>query len=469
MRLSVHKRDIRLTSPLLKYASNKTSQGGEDGIIQRVFDLLPDDGGPRYCVDIGSWDGKHLSNTYSLLRSGWHGLLVEADAARSAAAAELYRDNPRVACVTSMVTPESLPAMLREHGVPQEFSFLSIDIDGGDYHLLSSLRDSEFKPKLVCIEFNPTIPNCVSFVQEDSPQCHKGSSLRALHDLAQEMGYATIVTTTFNAFLLRSSLYCFMEDLPQPLSQAPLIEQLHSESMCTWMMQCYDGELKYAGVLKLLWLRRAINAQQLQVLRKKEWQFPFAPPPADTGSSSSSRVGGASKGAGPGGIEGAISIRRAAPSDFASIVELLDGWCDGPGLPLAYTIPRLLLEHVCDTSFVALDRDGEPIALLVGMVSQCQLASAPTGVDEHERRCSQLCHVGVSPRWRRLGVATALVERFSAAVGGPAGEYSCCVVRCEVEAQRRCSGSFEAFLRKAGFVEGGGGGEGRIVMERLLF
>jgi hypothetical protein len=70
----------------LNYASNKTSQCGEDGILEHLFALLglPADGGRGYCVDIGAWDGKHLSNTYSLVHEqGWGGLLVEADPTRA--------------------------------------------------------------------------------------------------------------------------------------------------------------------------------------------------------------------------------------------------------------------------------------------------------------------------------------------------------------------------------------------------
>jgi hypothetical protein len=43
--------------------------------------------------------------------------------------------------------------------------------------------------------------------------------------------------------------------------------------MCTWASQTYDGELVWSGVRKLLCQRRAINPQQLQVLKKKECVF----------------------------------------------------------------------------------------------------------------------------------------------------------------------------------------------------
>ena len=55
--------DIHSTSPLLQYASNVHSQGGEDGILDRLLQLVGT--GPKHCIDIGAWDGVHLSNTRS--------------------------------------------------------------------------------------------------------------------------------------------------------------------------------------------------------------------------------------------------------------------------------------------------------------------------------------------------------------------------------------------------------------------
>ena len=59
---------------LIRFARDDTSQGGEDGILQAIYDCLGD--GPRTLVDVGAWDGVHLSNTHSLLvpdTSTWRG------------------------------------------------------------------------------------------------------------------------------------------------------------------------------------------------------------------------------------------------------------------------------------------------------------------------------------------------------------------------------------------------------------
>lgn len=101
--------DAPRRSHLLQYALNITSQGGEDGVIAKIFEYLNNDdtainteatssakssetiSGLKYCVDIGAWDGKHLSNTYLLITSaGWGGLLFEADMKRHEQMQSLY-------------------------------------------------------------------------------------------------------------------------------------------------------------------------------------------------------------------------------------------------------------------------------------------------------------------------------------------------------------------------------------------
>mgnify|MGYP005990678903 CR=1 FL=1 len=86
-------RETKHSSPLLRHARDVTSQGGEDGILEELFRRLPmpSDGFPRSCIEVGSWDGKWLSNTYSFCAvQGWRGLLIEADAHRSDQAAAMY-------------------------------------------------------------------------------------------------------------------------------------------------------------------------------------------------------------------------------------------------------------------------------------------------------------------------------------------------------------------------------------------
>jgi hypothetical protein len=267
-------KDCKLSSPYLKFASNLTSQGGEDGILQILFGEIGLGERP-YCVDIGAWDGKHLSNTYNLIANGnWGGLLVEADPARHEELTKLYSERPDVTCICALAGIEgahSLNNLLLQACVPKELDFLSIDVDGADYHLWNTLS-GQFFPRVVCIEFNPTIPNDVIFIQEKDIRIQQGSSLLAIKDLGESLGYALIVTTLFNAIFVRKDLVHLLK-----FEVTNDLNDLHSSSMVTEIFQTYDGEIKVVGPRKLIWHKVSLNPEKMQPISKKQRQFLFRP------------------------------------------------------------------------------------------------------------------------------------------------------------------------------------------------
>ena len=315
-------RDCRDSSYFLRYAKNYTSQGGEDGILEHLFKLVGTNKDP-YCVDIGAWDGQHLSNSYMLTHEKkWGGLLVEANSERHAVLSSLYKDRNDVRCLDCLVDIDgenSLLNLLRQNNVPKDLDFISIDVDGADYHLWQSIGD-EYKARVVCIEFNPTIPNHIYYIQERDITIQEGSSLLALVELGRVFGYHVVVTTTFNAIFLRNDLLSLLPDgiftyLPLPgslhittdtttdtttnttttstttdivhklppthnsIHRIVDLNSLHQCSMSSDLFQTYSGELKLCGIKKLLWHRIPINIQQIQVIKpKKDRIFPFAPP-----------------------------------------------------------------------------------------------------------------------------------------------------------------------------------------------
>lgn len=291
------------SSYFLQYAKNYTSQGGEDGILEELFRLVGTTERP-YCVEIGAWDGKHLSNSYRLVfEKEWNGLLVEANPDRCQSLAALYSARPDVTCLECLVDIDgdhSLKNILTSHNVPRDLDFISIDVDGADYHLWDSIG-STFKARVVCIEFNPSIANHIHYVQPRDIAVQEGSSLRALVELGRSLGYHIVVTTTFNAIFVRQDLLPLLPEgiftylplaregselwtAPAPVLQATLdrtvdLNSLHNCAMATDMFQTYCGELKYCGPKKLLWHRLPLNPQQMQVIKtKKERVFPFKPP-----------------------------------------------------------------------------------------------------------------------------------------------------------------------------------------------
>lgn len=191
---------------LLDFQSNQTSECGEDGILSHIFEKVG--AGSRYCVDVGANDGVALSNTRSLIKDhGWSGVLIEKDAEAFSRLQSLYAGNKGVTTVQDEVRSRGenrLDAVLSRAGAPHDIDLLSIDIEGNDYHIWASMKRT---PRVVVIDFNPTVPNDVLLVQEDDGSVHDGASLRALIELGAAMGYELAAATTWNAIFVRRDLF----------------------------------------------------------------------------------------------------------------------------------------------------------------------------------------------------------------------------------------------------------------------
>jgi hypothetical protein len=77
-----------------------------------------------------------------------------------------YEGNERVIALNRFVgfDPDNcLDKILADTPIPKNFDLLSIDVDGNDYHIWEAVE--EYRPKVVVIEFNATIPPEVEFVQ----------------------------------------------------------------------------------------------------------------------------------------------------------------------------------------------------------------------------------------------------------------------------------------------------------------
>jgi hypothetical protein len=235
---------------LLEYKKDVHSQFGEDGVTEKILSLLPET--DKWCVEFGAWDGMFLTNTRHLIDSkGYSAVLIEADKKKYVDLKKNYSQKKNVFPVNAFVgfkSDDSLDAILRKTPIPKNFDFLSIDIDGNDYHVWKAV--SEYKPKVVVIEFNPTIPTHIRFVQPADPQVSQGSSLLSIVELAREKGYELVSVLPINAFFVLKEYY----PLFQIESNSPEVLRSYLGDI-TYMFLGYDGTVFLEGSKKMLWHR----------------------------------------------------------------------------------------------------------------------------------------------------------------------------------------------------------------------
>lgn len=177
------------------------SQNNEEQIVKEYFDrYYPNLTGT--VLDIGANDGKTLSNSRALISElDWHAVLIEAARTPFTALQELYKDNKDVVChnlaicnedgqlqfyesghhlgrtdvglVSSLVPSETerwkkagvkyteytveartWTALCSENYPNEIFDFITIDIEGLDYDVLTQINLSAHGCKCLCVEWN---------------------------------------------------------------------------------------------------------------------------------------------------------------------------------------------------------------------------------------------------------------------------------------------------------------------------
>jgi FkbM family methyltransferase len=195
---------------LRAFARQVRSQGGEDGILAEIFRRV----GTETCVavEFGVETGEENNTAHLIREHGWQALLMEGDEDKFARLAEHYRDCPAVRPVRAVVTSTNIERLLAEHGVPEEFDLLSIDIDGNDYWVWAAVK--RWRPRVVVVEYNASKPPPGRWVMRENPDHawdgtdYFGASLASLADLGRSKGYVLVGTDPrgVNAFFVRADL-----------------------------------------------------------------------------------------------------------------------------------------------------------------------------------------------------------------------------------------------------------------------
>ncbi len=172
------------------------SQGGEDGVIAAIFELIGTTN--RHYVEFGCGDGVQC-NTAKLRKDGWDGLLMDGMATPATDEAVIHKE---------WITADNIDELFRKHGVPDEPDLVSIDLDGNDYWVWQKLSS---RPRVVVAEYNAnlavdqalTIPHDPEHQWDGSD--YYGASLRALESLGRAKGYRLVYCNAagVNAFFVR--------------------------------------------------------------------------------------------------------------------------------------------------------------------------------------------------------------------------------------------------------------------------
>ncbi len=187
---------------------NANSQNGEDGVLEWLFGKIGFKG--KIAVEFGAWDGIYLSNIrYISSENQLKRVYIEGDRKKYEDGKENYKNQKDVLFINEYVglgkKYKTLDTILKENNVPNELDILSIDIDGYDYWIWDSLV--EYRPRVVVIEYNPTVSNSVIMIPPHGEIAGFGASPKAIVQLGKEKHYELVEVTACNLIFIVGEEY----------------------------------------------------------------------------------------------------------------------------------------------------------------------------------------------------------------------------------------------------------------------
>ena len=182
------------------------SQWGQDGVLDKIFETIGTTN--KYFVEFGSsGNDSGMGNTAQLRRQGFDGLLMDGSA-------RPYNNdvNDRKYDVQiEFIKPSNINNLFEKHNVPLEFDFLSIDIDGQDFHVWNNL-DVKYNPRVVSIEINyhisplkdKVMPLNDNWIWKGNEM--SGASVLAVKKLGNKKNYSLVATCMSDAIFVRNDL-----------------------------------------------------------------------------------------------------------------------------------------------------------------------------------------------------------------------------------------------------------------------
>jgi len=175
---------------------------------------------------------------------GWHATLIEISPIKF----EALVQNVKPKCPSCVllnirvgIGEESLDQLLKQQNMADwEFDLLSIDIDGNDYYIFESLHI--IRPRVVLVEYNPTLPAHLDILYPYDPDNHMGCSVSALVRVGSSKGYRLVALTEVNA------IFVVEEEFHKFADYETSLEKIKVDYAVSYLVTDYLG--RYAVVSK---------------------------------------------------------------------------------------------------------------------------------------------------------------------------------------------------------------------------
>lgn len=195
----------------------KYSQANEESYLEFILKNIHSTN--RFILELGAWDGYHLSNTRHFIEQGYKGLLIDGD----------NKGNDEVK--KHFITKENILTILDSYACPKAFDLFCIDLDGNDLYIIEEVL-KEYRPSVIIAEFNPKFQPNESFVIKYNPSHiwqkndFYGFSFLAGSLMAEKNGYTVVFQNdALNMYfidneILAQSLQTSIDEIPKLIPKA---------------------------------------------------------------------------------------------------------------------------------------------------------------------------------------------------------------------------------------------------------
>jgi hypothetical protein len=130
---------------LNNYEKKIYSQNGEDGITEKLIDLLyGNDKNNKYYVEFGVENGTECNTRILREKYNWNGLLMDGS-----------NKNTNINLQKEFLTKENIVSLFKKYNVPKHIHLLCVDIDFNDFYLTKEIL-KEYESDIIIVEYNST-------------------------------------------------------------------------------------------------------------------------------------------------------------------------------------------------------------------------------------------------------------------------------------------------------------------------